>query len=102
MLDTQVAYLSADSPAFDPLAATFEILEVVPFSVRRLRDLLSARGWRPEEIRRRAFPVEPDELRRLLGRLAGDPVTLLCTTLGGNRIVMVVRRLATEAGESGA
>lgn len=102
LLDPQVAYLTAPVPAFDPLAATFEVLEAVPFSVRRLKDLLSARGWRPEAIRRRAFPVEPDELRRLLGRLSGAPVTLLCTTLGGTRIVIVVRRLATAAGEGGA
>ncbi|MFQ5381931.1 MAG: hypothetical protein ACE5EF_09965, partial [Dehalococcoidia bacterium] len=56
---------------------------------RRLRE--SAR--RPAEIRRRAFPVEPDELRRLLGPLEGDPVTLLCTTAGGERQVFVVRQL---------
>lgn len=93
MLDSQVAYLSADSPAFDPLAATFEVLDVVPFSVRRLKELLAARGWRADEIRRRAFPVEPDELRRLLGRANGEPVTLLCTTIAGSRTVVVARRL---------
>lgn len=98
LVDPQVAYLSAGAPAFDPLAATFEVLEIVPFSVRRLKDVLASRSWRPHEIRRRAFPVEPDELRRLLGRLAGDPVTLLCTTLGGNRVVMIVRRLSPESG----
>jgi len=93
MLDSQVAYLSADTPAFDPLAATFEVLEVVPFSVRRLKELLAARGWRADEIRRRAFPVEPDELRRLLGRAQGRSVTLLCTTIAGSRTVLVARRL---------
>ena len=97
MLDFQVAYLSASEPAFSPLAATFEVLEVLPFSVNRLRDRMRAGRWRPEEIRRRAFPVEPDELRRLLGKLEGEPVTLLLTTLSGRRTVFIARRLFRPA-----
>ncbi len=96
LLDTQVAYLSADIPAFDPLAATFEVLDVVPFSVRRLKETLRAHRWRPAEIRRRAFPVEPDELRRLLGRLDGDAVALLCTTLASARTVIIARRASQD------
>ena len=97
MLDFQVAYLSAPKPAFSPLAATFEVLDVLPFSVNRLRDRLRAGGWRPDEIRRRAFPVEPDELRRLLGKLEGEPVSLLLTTLSGRRTVFIARRLFPPA-----
>ena len=93
VLDPQIAYLTASVPAFHPMAATFEVLEVVPFSVARLRDGLRAKGWRPDEIRRRGFPVEPDELRRLLGKLAGEPVTLLLTTLSGKRLAIIARRI---------
>jgi hypothetical protein len=99
MLDPQIAYLSSADAAFDPLCATFEVLEQVPFSVARLRQALRRGGWRPEEIRRRGFPVEPDELRRLLGRLEGEPVTVLLTTLAGKRTVFIARRLhAPPAG----
>lgn len=96
LMDPQVAYLTAAAPAFDPLCARFEVLEVAPFSVARLKALLRERRWRPEEIRRRAFPVEPDELRRLLGRMEGEPVALLLTTLGGKRTALVCRRLWPE------
>ena len=96
LMDPMVAYLTGDGLAFDPLAATFRVLEVVPFSVARLRRLLRERGWRPDEIRRRAFPVEPDELRRLLGRLEGERVALLCTTLEGRRTVFVAERVAPD------
>lgn len=92
LLDPLIAYLTADVPAFHPMAATFEVLDIVPFSVARLRDHLRARAWRPDEIRRRGFPVEPDELRRLLGKLEGDPVTLLLTTLAGKRLAVIARR----------
>ena len=93
LIDSHIAYLSAEAAAFSPFAATFAVLDSLPFSVARLKERLRAKRWRPEEIRRRAFPVEPDELRKLLGRLEGDPVTLLLTTLGGQRTVFICRRL---------
>jgi hypothetical protein len=93
LMDSQVAYLTADEPAFDALAATFEVLDVVPFSVARVRQRLRENRWRPDEILRRAFPIEPDELRKLLGVKEGEPVTLLATTLAGERMVFVTRRL---------
>ena len=93
LLDPQVAYLTSATPAFDPFCATFEVLDLIPFSVSRLKKLLRERHWKPDEIRRRAFPVEPDELRRLLGRIDGEPVTLVFTTLAGRRTVFVTRRL---------
>ena len=93
LLDPNIAYLSSRQPSFSPLAATFEVVDAVPFSVARLRERLRALRLRPEEIRRRAFPVEPDELRRLLGKSEGDPVALLCTTLASARIIFICRRL---------
>jgi hypothetical protein len=92
MLDPQVAYLTSETPAFDPLCATFEVLDVVPFSASRLKARLREKSWSPREVRRRAFPVEPDELLKLLGPLAGEPVTLLCTTLAARRTIIVGRR----------
>ena len=97
LLDPHIAYLSASAPTFSPLAATFEVLDALPFSVSRLKERLRAGNWRPEDIRRRAFPVEPDELRKLLGRLEGEPVTLLLTTLNGQRTVFICRRLFAPA-----
>ncbi|MEO8540925.1 MAG: SAM-dependent methyltransferase, partial [bacterium] len=93
LMDPYIAYLTAPEPAFSPFAATFEVLESLPFSVARLKERLRAGSWKPDEIRRRAFPVEPDDLRKLLGKLEGSPVTLLLTTLGGRRTVFICRRL---------
>ncbi|MFN0146229.1 MAG: THUMP-like domain-containing protein [Dehalococcoidia bacterium] len=97
LIDPQVAYLSSDSPASDVLAETFAVLDVLPFSISRLKKRLRESGWRPQEIRRRAFPVEPDELRRLLGPAAGEAVTLLCTTIAGKRTVVVARPVPLPA-----
>lgn len=100
-IDRRVAYLTGDAPAVHPLCASLEVLEVVDFGVRRLRDLLRVRRWRPEVIRRRAFPVEPGELRRMLGAVEGEPVTLVCLTAGGRRTVVVARAVGLEQGERG-
>ncbi len=97
LLDPHLAYLSADEPAFSPLAATFQVLDALPFSLQRLKERLRAGQWRPDEIRRRAFPIEPDELRKLLGKLEGERVTLLLTTIGGQRTVFICRRLFPPA-----
>ena len=97
MLDPHIAYLSADAAAFSPLAATFQVLDALPFSVSRLKERMRQGRWRADEIRRRAFPVEPDEMRKLLGRLEGDPVTLLFTTIGSQRTVFICRRLFAPA-----
>jgi len=96
LLDPQVAYLTGAEPSADPLCATFEVLDVVPFSIGRLKSRLRACGWRAVEIRRRAFPIEPDELRKLLGRQDGDEVALLCTTIARRRTVIIGRRVARK------
>jgi hypothetical protein len=97
LLDPYLAYLTAPVPSFSPLAATFEVLDALPFSLQRLKDRLRAAHWKPDEIRRRAFPIEPDELRKLLGKLDGERVTLLLTTIGGQRTVFICRRLFPPA-----
>jgi hypothetical protein len=98
LLDPQVAYLAGERPVGHALAAAFEVLDVVPFSVARLKKRLREQKWRPDEIRRRAFPIEPDELRRLLGKHEGERVALLCTTIAGQRTVIVGRRVNGRKG----
>ena len=94
MMDPQIAYLTASAPAYHAMSACFEVLEVVPFSIARLRTALRAGHWRPVDIRRRAFPIEPPELLRLLGRMEGDPITLLCTTFATRRTIFIARQVA--------
>ena len=40
MMDEQVAYITAIEPAFHTMAATFQLLDVLPFSVSRLKQRL--------------------------------------------------------------
>ncbi len=97
MLDRQVAYLGSDVAVAHPMAEAFEVLDVLPFSLAGLRQRMRAGHWRTADVRRRAFPVEPAELVRLLGRLEGEPVTILCTTLAGKRTVIIGRAISSGA-----
>lgn len=96
LIDSHLAYITMDELCWTPFGTTFEVLGVLKFSVRGLRETARARRWRIAEIRRRAFPVEPDELWKLLPRVDGEPVSLLCTTIAGRRTVVVGRRVVDE------
>gem|GEM_PF-647396 len=97
-LDPDVAYLSAEDFRPTPFARAFAILDVLDFSLGRLRAHLRRRGWRLGEVLRRRFPLEPEALRRLCGRVEGEPVAAICTTVAGRRLVILGRPLATGPG----
>ncbi len=93
LIDPRLGYLSGASFVESPFADAFAVAEVIPFSVARLKRRLREAGWAPREIRRRAFPVEPDDLRRQIGVVEGEAVTLLCMTVASKRLVVVGRLL---------
>ncbi len=95
-LDHDVAYLSGEEFRPTPFARAFAVLDVLDFSLDRLRRRIRARGWRLGEVLRRRFPVEPESLRRLCGRLEGEPVTGICTTVAGRRLVIFGQPLPTD------
>jgi len=96
-IERDTAYLSG--PAFEPspFARAFAVVDVLEFSVERLRQHLRRRGWRLGEILRRHFPLAPEELRRLCGSSEGEPVVAVCTTVNGRRTVILARPLPSAA-----
>jgi hypothetical protein len=92
LLCEQVAYLTSATETATPFARCFRVLAQVPFGVRRLRQRLDAEGWKPREILRRRFPVEPAELTRELRRVGKDnahPVSLVCTRVAERPVVFI-------------
>jgi len=98
-LDSQVAYLSMDTLATSPFARMYEVLARLPFNLRRLRQHLTNEGWYPTQIMRRRFPIDPEELRRLLklpgGKAAAEarPVSLITTRIRGCAEVLICQRV---------
>jgi SAM-dependent methyltransferase len=90
LADPSIAYVYADAPTPTPYARRLEVVEALPFSLKRLRALLRERGVGRLEIRKRGSALDPDRLRRdlrlagpeaaglVLTRVAGAPTALLC------------------------
>lgn len=92
LADPTIAYLYVDDPPPTPFARVLRIDEVLPFSVRKLRTALRARGVGRLEIMKRGSAVDPERLRRDL-RLAGDAgATVVLTRVAGSPTALVCHR----------
>jgi len=93
LLDPQIAYVTSDRYVATPWASCYEVAELLPFSVKRLRAALRERGVGEVTIKKRGSAVDVERLRRDL-RLAGDasavvvltrigakPYAVICTTM---------------------
>jgi hypothetical protein len=89
-LDPHIAYLSGDTLRQTPFARALPVLAHMPFQLKQLRGFLRQNDWRVDEIKKRGFPLEPEQLRRRLGRDTGTrPVTLVATRLGQKPVVFI-------------
>ncbi|MFB6435785.1 methyltransferase domain-containing protein [Streptomyces sp. NPDC056411] len=96
LLDPTIAYITADALRPTPYATAYELTDVLPFHVKRLKALLRERGVGVAVIKKRGSAVEPEELRKklklagggasvtiFLTRVAGAPTMLLGHPVGG-------------------
>jgi SAM-dependent methyltransferase len=89
-LDPRIAFLSADRPLASPFGRPLRVDASLPWNLKRLRELLRARGVGAVEVRKRGSAVDvADLVARLrprgdaravvvLTRVAGRPWTLVC------------------------
>jgi len=90
LLDPTIAYVAAERSVPTPFARGYRVAEALPFSLKRLRDLLRARDIGEVTVKKRGSAVDPDVLRRelrlsghshavvVLTRVAGAPTALVC------------------------
>ncbi|MFH8633443.1 methyltransferase domain-containing protein [Streptomyces lydicus] len=83
LIDPTIAYVTADTLRPTPYATAYEITDVLPFNVKRLKALLRERGVGTAVIKKRGSAVEPEELRKKL-KLGG----------GGNSVTIFLTRVA--------
>jgi hypothetical protein len=91
LIDPTIAYITADEHHVTPYATAYEITDVLPFNVKKLKALLRERGIGILTVKKRGSAVEPEELRRkalpkphgtasttvFLTRVAGAPTMLI-------------------------
>ncbi|MFI7695181.1 methyltransferase domain-containing protein [Nonomuraea sp. NPDC049655] len=79
--DPMIAYITADEPSHTPWASGYEVDEVMPFSLKKLRAALRERRIGNVTIKKRASAIDIERLRADL-RLSGE-----------NSIVIILTRI---------
>ena len=94
LADPSIAYVYTDEPEPTPFGRCYEVTEILPIGLKRLRAALRARGVGALTIIKRGSPLDVERLRhdlRLAGdetaalaltRVAGIPTALLCREVG--------------------
>jgi len=95
LVDRTIAYVTSDSPTTGPLARTYQVLDVMPFGLKRLRTYLRDRRVGSLTIKKRGTAVEPAQLRRQLRLTGSQEATVVLTRVAGQQSVLVVRPMET-------
>jgi len=89
MLDDTIAYLTADALPDSPWMRGWQVLDWMPFNLKKLRKALQAQNVGTITVKKRGSPVTPEELTRKL-KLKGDEArTLVLTRQAGAPIVII-------------
>lgn len=102
LIDEHIAYLSSQNPVDTVFARGYEVLDLMPFNVKTMRDWVRSHNVGVVEIKKRGVDVVPEQLRKQLlakqSRSATESATFLLTRLGKpgseqSRVAAVVRAL---------
>jgi len=88
-LDDSIAFMSGDHPIHSPLMVFSRVLQWLPFNLKKLNAALAALNIGRVDIKRRGFPLAPDDLKSKL-KLRGDlSAVLYCCRHAGKHIVVI-------------
>lgn len=91
-----VAYLTGPRLVVEPLLASFEIIDSLPFDRRKLALYLRARNVGRIEIKHRGVTLDPHRLRAEM-KIRGDSAsTLIITKIRGRATVLVAQRIESQ------
>jgi SAM-dependent methyltransferase len=95
-LDDTIAYFTTDTPPDSPWLRTWQILDWMPFHLKRLRAYLRQHNVGSVTVKKRGVAITPDELiarlklqgdesrTLVLTRYRGRPIALICADLVSN------------------
>jgi len=90
MLDETIAYLTMDERVESVWGRYWQILDWMPFNLKKLKRYLVERHVNHITVKKRGFPMSPEEVIRKLKLKKGDESrVLVMTRLQGNPIVLI-------------
>jgi hypothetical protein len=93
MLDTSIAYFSADAAAASPFATCFEVVADFPLDKRSLKKELATRKIGTLEIKKRGVDIDPATFRTSLSLKGDNSATLILTRVAGKRRALLAQRV---------
>jgi SAM-dependent methyltransferase len=90
LLDRQIAYVSTETAPATRLGRAYEIVDRLPYDIKRLRAYVRDREIGTLTIKKRGVGITPEALRRDLRPHGGNQATLVVTRLQGRAAVLVV------------
>jgi len=97
LIDPTIAYVTGDEAHFTPYATGYEITDVLPFNLKRLRALLRERGVGVATIKKRGSAVDPAELRKKLKLDGPNDCTVFLTRVAGAPTMLLGHPLGSQA-----
>ncbi|MEU6966770.1 class I SAM-dependent methyltransferase [Kitasatospora aureofaciens] len=100
LIDPKIAYLTSDRLVATPYAHAFELTDVLPYNVKKLKALLRERGVGTVVIKKRGMAITPEELRRQLKPSGPNTVTVILSRTDNGPLMMLGQPVRTpqEAG----
>ncbi len=89
LIDPMIAYLTSDRLVPTPYAHAYELTDVLPYNVKKLKALLRERGVGTVVIKKRGIGITPEDLRRQLKPTGPNTVTVILSRVGNGHIMML-------------
>jgi hypothetical protein len=90
LLDRQIAYVATDRVPATRLGRGYEVVDQLPYDVKRLRAYVRDQRIGVLTIKKRGVDVTPEALRRQLRPRGDHEATLVVTRVQGRATVLVV------------
>ncbi|MFC5667451.1 methyltransferase domain-containing protein [Kitasatospora misakiensis] len=97
LIDPKIAYLTSDELVDTPYAHAFELTDVLPFHIKKLKALLRERGVGTVVIKKRGMAITPEELRRQLKPAGPNAVTVILSRTDHGPLMMLGRPVTGPA-----
>lgn len=88
-----IPYLTSDNPVESAMLAGFEVIESMPFTIRRLRQYLRKQGIGRLEVKKRGVRLTPEHVLAELSPTGDHAATLLLMPTGKKILAIICQRL---------
>ena len=91
MIDESIAYITSEHQLNTPWVRSWEIMDWMPFQLKRIKAYLRTHSIGKLTIKKRGFPMSPEEIHARLKPKGDQHATLVFSRLKGKPIVIVCR-----------